>query len=81
MYPQILLEYTVSHLSPERHYSSLALPYLRRLVAGFPPRRSRLDPRSSHVGFVVDKVALGQVFCEHFGFPYKFLFHHSLIIL
>jgi hypothetical protein len=24
---------------------------------------------SSHVGFVVDKVALGQVFSEYFGFP------------
>jgi hypothetical protein len=23
------------------------------------------------VGFVVDKVALGQVFSEYFGFPYK----------
>jgi hypothetical protein len=24
---------------------------------------------SDHVGFVVDKVALGQVFSEYFGFP------------
>jgi hypothetical protein len=31
---------------------------LKRLVAGFPPRR----PGSSHVGFVVDKVALGAGF-------------------
>jgi hypothetical protein len=28
------------------------------------------EPRSGHVGFVVDKVALGQVFSEYFGFPY-----------
>jgi hypothetical protein len=27
------------------------------------------QPGSSHVGFVVDKVALGQVFSECFGFP------------
>jgi hypothetical protein len=27
------------------------------------------------VGFVVDKVALGQVFSEHFGFPCQFSFH------
>jgi hypothetical protein len=26
-------------------------------------------PRSVHVGFVVDKVALGQVFSEFFSFP------------
>jgi hypothetical protein len=27
------------------------------------------DPRSGHVGSVVDKVALGQVFSEYFRFP------------
>jgi hypothetical protein len=32
----------------------MAVPRLRRLVAGF-------DPGSVHVGFVVDKVALRQV--------------------
>jgi hypothetical protein len=34
-----------------------AAPCLKWLVAGFPPRR----PGSGQVGFVVDKVALGQV--------------------
>jgi hypothetical protein len=34
------------------------------------------DPGSSPVlGFVVDKVVLGQVFSEYFGFPRQFLFH------
>jgi hypothetical protein len=40
-----------------------------QLVAGFPPRRPGFDPGSGHVGFVVDKVALGQVFSEYFGSP------------
>jgi hypothetical protein len=40
----------------------MAVPWLRRLVAGLSPRRSGFDPGSVHVGFVVDKVALGQVF-------------------
>jgi hypothetical protein len=40
----------------------LAVPWLRRLVAGLSPRRPRFDPRPVHLGFVVDKVALGQVF-------------------
>jgi hypothetical protein len=40
-----------------------------RLVAGFPPRRPGFDPVSGQVGSVVDKVALGQVFSEYFGFP------------
>jgi hypothetical protein len=32
-----------------------AVPYLRRLVAVFPPRRPVFDPRGGYVGFVVDK--------------------------
>jgi hypothetical protein len=32
------------------------------------------------MGFVVDKVALGQVFSEYVGFPCKFLFHRLLHI-
>jgi hypothetical protein len=48
---------------------SEAVPWLRRLVAGIPPRRPGFDPGSVHVGFVVDKVALEQVFPEYFGFP------------
>jgi hypothetical protein len=38
------------------------VPWLRWLVAGLSPRRPGFDPGSVHVGFVVDKVALGQVF-------------------
>jgi hypothetical protein len=34
-----------------------------------------------HVGFVVDKAALGQVLSEYFGFPcqsfHQFLYHHN----
>jgi hypothetical protein len=51
---------------------------LRRLVAGFPPRRSGFDPKSKHVGFVAGKVALGQVFYEYFVFPCQFSFHQML---
>jgi hypothetical protein len=39
-----------------------AVPWLRRLVAGLSPRRPGFDAGSVNVGFVVDKVALGQVF-------------------
>jgi hypothetical protein len=34
-------------------------PQLKQLVTDFPPRRPGFEPRSGHVGFVVDKVALG----------------------
>jgi hypothetical protein len=39
-----------------------AVPWLRLLVAGLSPRRPGFNPGSVHVGFVVDKVAQGQVF-------------------
>ena len=39
-----------------------AVPWLRRLLAGLSPRRPEFHPGSDHVVFVVDKVALGQVF-------------------
>jgi hypothetical protein len=53
---------------------------LKRLVAGYPPRRPWFKPGSSHLGFIVDKVALGQVFSEYFGFPCQFSFHQFLHI-
>jgi hypothetical protein len=55
-----------------------ATPQLRRLVAGLPQRRPGFEPRTGHVGFVVDKVALGQVFSEYFGFPRQSSFHQLL---
>jgi hypothetical protein len=39
------------------------VPWLWRLAAGLPPWRPGFDPGLVHVGFVVDKVSLGQ------GFP------------
>ena len=37
------------------------VPSLRWLVAGLSPRGPGFNPKSVHVGFVVDKMALGQV--------------------
>jgi hypothetical protein len=51
--------------------------YLRRLVAGFPPRRPGFDPTSGYVEFEVDKVALEQISPEYFGFPCQFSFHRT----
>jgi hypothetical protein len=36
-------------------------------MTGFPQRQSGFEPMSGHEGFVVDKVALEQVFSEYFG--------------
>jgi hypothetical protein len=42
--------------------------------------RRRLPTRSGHVGFVVNKMAQGQISCEYFGLPCKFSFHQLLHI-
>jgi hypothetical protein len=55
-----------------------AVPWLRSLVAGLSPRRPGFAPGSIYVGFVVDKVTLGQVFSEFFGFPCQY---HSTVAL
>jgi hypothetical protein len=60
---------------PEHLLLYETVPQLRLLVACFPPRRPGVEPRSRHMGFVVHKVAMGQVFSEYFGFPCQFPFH------
>jgi hypothetical protein len=47
--------------------SKVVVPWLRRLVIGFPPEWHRFEDGSGHVGFVTDKLALEQVFCRYFG--------------
>jgi hypothetical protein len=56
----------------------LAVPQLRRFVAGFSLRRPGFELGTAHVGYVVHKVALVQVFSEYFCFPchsFHRLFH------
>jgi hypothetical protein len=51
----------------------MAVPWLRRLVSGLSLRRPGFNPGSVHVGFLVDKAALGQVFPPSTsGFPCQF---------
>jgi hypothetical protein len=51
-----------------------------------PTDAAQVRARSEHVGFVVDKAELGQVFSEYFGFPcqssfHEFLHHHNHPVL
>ena len=57
---QIGKQWIDTHVGFYRLY--LAAPWLRRSVAGLPPRRARFDPSSVHVRFVVENMALGQDF-------------------
>jgi hypothetical protein len=63
------------HTAKQWHFlRRWAVPWLRRLAADLPTRRPRFDPGSVHVGFVVDKVALGQVFLRVLWFsPVNFI--------
>jgi hypothetical protein len=58
---------------PDLHQNLLIRKAVSRWLPGF-------EPGSGHVGFVVSKVALGQVFSEYFGFPSQSSFHQSTII-
>jgi hypothetical protein len=56
---------------------------LGRLIAQAVSRRlptavARVPARVGDMGFVMDKVVLGQVFSEHFGFSCQFSFHRLL---
>jgi hypothetical protein len=44
----------------------------------FPTAAAPVRARSGHVGFVVAKVALRQVFSQYFGFPYQSSFQQIL---
>jgi hypothetical protein len=48
-----------------------------RWLAGFSPRRPGFEPESDDVGFLVDKITLGQVFSDYF----RFLCHSFLRIV
>jgi hypothetical protein len=39
-----------------------AVPYLRRVVIGFPPQRPGSDPRANVVGLIVNKMPLMRIF-------------------
>jgi hypothetical protein len=58
-------------------YVRNAVPQLKRLAAGFPPRRPGFAS-GQHVDFVVDKAVLGQVFSDNFCFPCQSTFHQFL---
>jgi len=51
----------------------LPVPWLRLSVTSCLPRRPEFNPRSAHVGSVVAKVALEQVFSVYCSFPCQ---HH-----
>jgi hypothetical protein len=69
-----LFKYLVHPDGPTTMLCTRVVPWLRRLVTGLSSRRPWFDPGSVHVGFLVDKVALRQVFPRVFQFsPVNFI--------
>jgi hypothetical protein len=68
-------------VSVHRTKCHTTVPLLKQFVACLSRRRPGFDLGSIHVGFVVDKVALGQVFFppEYFGFPLSVSLHRCSI--
>jgi hypothetical protein len=59
------------------NFSLMTMPWLRQIVASLSPRRLR----SVHVGFVVDRVALGQVFSKFLSFPLSVTFNCGSVLI
>jgi hypothetical protein len=55
-----------------RLYSDEGRAIAQAIIANFPPLRPGFGPRRSHMGFLVNKVALGQDFSEYFDLPCQF---------
>jgi hypothetical protein len=77
---RVYLENTLRQFSLVRWH--VAVPWLRRLVTGLSLLTSGFGPVPAHVEFVVDEVALGQVFLWvrfllsipfHRGFPFLYI--------
>jgi hypothetical protein len=64
----------ITYISSSIEGRAIAQAVSRRL----PTTAARVEPRSGHMGFVVDKVALGQIFSQYFRFPCQFSFHQFL---
>jgi hypothetical protein len=75
----LLQKFTKSYLA--KISSPMAVPWLKRLVAGLSQRRPGFATGSIHVGSVVDKVALGQVFLRVLRFPLSVSFRHCSVFI
>jgi hypothetical protein len=59
----------------------MAVSWLRRLVAGLSPRIHRFTLGSVHAGFVVDKVAMRQVFLRVLRSSLPVSFHRGTMLI
>jgi hypothetical protein len=60
---------------------TVAVRQIGGLVSGLSSWRHIFDPRSGNVGFVVDKVAMGQIFLPVLPFPLSVSLHQCSILI
>jgi hypothetical protein len=63
------------------HVIQINLTLQGRAIAGLSTSKSRFDPRSVYMRFVVEKVALGQVFLQVLQFSLLVSFHQGSILI
>jgi len=61
------------NLTKSNAFLEIGEHWIKKILS--PLRRSGFNPSSVRVGFVVHKVALGQVFLQYFSFPLSVSFH------
>jgi hypothetical protein len=72
--------YCNTDVRSRNHCCHGAVPWLRRLAAGLPPRRPRFDPGSVHMWDLWwTKWHWDRFFSEYFGFPLLISFHRCFI--
>jgi hypothetical protein len=70
--------YAIGSITPNHLSPVLGRAITQADSRWLPTAVARVCVRAEHVVFVVDKVALGQVFSEYFGFPCQSSFHQFL---
>jgi hypothetical protein len=73
-----LLSNALHNIRQKKAANYLSFSIISSVTSPLPPRRPVFAHGSGQVGFVVDKMSLGQVFSEYFGFPCQFSFHQLL---
>jgi hypothetical protein len=63
----------------EQHWRRASFPRLRKLVAGLSPQRPGFSSRPFHMGFLVDKVAMGQVYFSRSNSAFPCLYHPTIV--
>jgi hypothetical protein len=75
--PSFIISHYFDSFSKYRSYL-VGRAVAQAVIHWLPTAAAQVRAGSGHLEFVVEKVALGQVFSEYFGFPCQSSFHQLL---